>query len=156
MNDNDNNTKRIARQIFFTGRTDIEPTEDEEYDLKTRYGLDLPKPGKFNDEVEEVVSYYEDEEVGPTLDDKFPPHTKHVLARIADEIEDEFRLDLDNDDPKKYIRLNNKLEAFKKFVWRRIMLSKLPDFVKEDLDRIIDRAETAEAILMTLYGRISI
>lgn len=148
------NTKRIARQLFYTGNTDIEPTEEEEYKLNTKYGITIPKKDRFKKEVAKVMKYNEDEEGGSAIpEDRLPPTVKSAISRIYDELEDEFNLDIDNKDPKKYQRLQQRFDVFKKAAWRKVMFLEIPEIYKRDLSKRIDSATTPEEILLLLCYR---
>lgn len=151
------NTRKIARKLFYTDDCDYIPSEEEERELNTRYGMEYPYKNKFNSMVDEYTS--EEQEEKPTTsspsDNPFKPYTRITLSEIIDQIEDDYNLDVNNRDPKKYKRLEDRFEDIKKQVWRKIMLSKLPDVIKQELGRLVDRAESFRRMYSALLMKVS-
>jgi hypothetical protein len=155
-------TRHIARQVFYTGKTDLIPDEEEELELKHKYNLEVPRSDfKFNDEVDEYLDEYEED--GEYLSDSggkeaskklqealFPPYARAAVGRIIDELEDDYNLDINNLDPKKYRRLDQNLETIKKAAYRKIMFSQIPDPTKQRLARNIEKSNSVAKLFITL------
>jgi len=154
-----NNTRKIARQLFYTDKCDILPTEEEERELNIRYGMKYPYKNKFNSLVDEYTSEEQEELSSSTTKiftaSPFTPYSRLFLSEIVDEIDDEYNLDVDNLDANKYERLEVRFEEIKKQIWRKIMLSKLPDPVKTQIGRGIDKSKNFLEMYSFLLLKVS-
>jgi|GEM_PF-4050203 len=160
-----NKTKQMARELFYTGKTTMTPTEDEEIELQQKYGRSSRRT--FNDEIDDIMKYAEEDSSylssdGDTLEDQakelqieVQKYAKNLVANIFDKLEDDYNLDINNLDPHKYRRLNERFEVIKKSVWRQIMLSKLDDRIKQFLARNIEKTEDISQLLIELLFYIN-
>jgi hypothetical protein len=150
------NTRKIAQKIFYTGECDILPTEEEEHELSTKYGMKFPYQNKFNKLVSDFTEEQEEKPAKAGLfDNPFPPVTRAALSKIVDELDDDYNLGVDNIDPKKYKRLESRLDDVKKNAWRKIMLSKIPDITKRELAKGIERAKSIRSLFAYLLLKVS-
>lgn len=139
--------KRLARQIYFTGKTTRVPTEEEETELRDKYNLNYKHQPAFNSAVQSIVKPAKTPE---------PAHDRHVLADIVDDFEARFKVDLDNVSTRKYIVLEDKIKLVKDYFQAKIRASDMSDWYKQSLARDIDGCETANALLVLLYYRVGI
>lgn len=148
------NTRHIARKLFYTDECDYLPSEEEERELNTKYGIKFPYKNKFDSLVDEYTTE-EQEELPNTSSTGFTPFSRMIISKIVDEIEDDYNLDVNNLDPKKYKRLEARFEEIQKQVWRKIMFSGLPDQIKKDVARLVERAETFQQMYAALLMKVS-
>jgi hypothetical protein len=147
-------TKQIARDLFYTGKTDITPTEDEELQLKQKYGLEVPYKSTFQHEVDGILAPSEDAEEGFTS--TLSKVTSRYLGNLYDEIEDDYNLDITNRDVEKYNKLENNFEAIKKAIYRKVMLSKLPETEKNMVSKRIESSKDINQLLSYLeFGSLN-
>lgn len=149
-----NNTKYIARSLFYTGDCDYTPSEEEERELNVKYGMSFPYKNKFNKLADKYTKEQEEQEEANTQNDLIP-HTRLAIADLIDEIEDEYNLDVNNLDPKKYKRLENRFEDVQKHIWKKIMMSNLPDVIRKNLAKHVERSKSVFEILMFLLFKTS-
>lgn len=157
-----NNTRTIARKLFYTGECDMLPSEEEERELRTKYGMTFPYKNRFNQMVDDFTEEQEEPipgDLSPDVDEEpvekifqnpFPPHARMFVAKLVDELDDDLNLDVNNVDPKKYKRIESRFPEIKKTIWRKIMLSRLSDPVKQDLARGVERSQSFRRMLAYL------
>lgn len=150
------NTRKMARKLFYTDECDFIPSEEEERELNTKYGMQYPYKNKFNSLVDTYTSEEQEEkpEQGISEPNNFKPYTRITIGEIVDSIEDDYNLDVNNLDPKKYKRLESRFEEIKKQVWRKIMLSRLPEPVKRELGRIVEKSESFRRMYAALLMKV--
>lgn len=153
-----NKTRHAARELFYTDTCSRPLDEEEEHEIRTKYNLTPPPKKYFDVQVDDILDRIGDEEDGEYIDSQKPKGTPlHPIARtmaaaIVDEIEDDYNLDINNLDPKKYARLNDpeKFEKVKAAALRKISLSRMPEGMKKHLYNNVDRTTSARQLITTL------
>lgn len=143
-----NTAKRLARQIYCTGKTNRVPSEEEEHEIQTKYKLGYAHSPSFDNEVKSIIR--------PDKGTAKPSHDRHILADIVDEFEDRFKIDFDNVSTRKYLELDKKIKLVKDYFIAKIRVSELSTWYKQSLVKDIEECETAQCLLVLLYYRIGI
>lgn len=143
--------KRLARQIYFTGKASRVPTEEEESTLQSKYKIAYKHQPTFNNTVADLVRG----EVSPEKKDT-GTSDRHKLADIVEAFEELFNVDLDNVSTGQYRALEKKLNMVKEYFTLKIEKSDMSRWYKASLKQEISNCETANSLLVLLYFRVGI
>lgn len=143
--------KRLAHKIYYCGHC---PSAEEEEAL-----LADPKYGKlFQDKDFNRAPKGFDSKVDAVLN---PKPSRNFIAKddseqkliemIIDDLEDNWGLDIDNDDADKFNKLNSQVNTIKAYVIKKIKSTPLSDFHKKELIEDIQNKRDVHHLLHTLY-----
>jgi hypothetical protein len=143
--------KRLAHKVYYCGHC---PSAEEEEAL-----LADPKYGKlFQDKDFNRVPKGFDSKVDALLN---PKPSRNFIAKddseqrlieiIIDELEDNFGLDIDNDDADKFDKLNNQVNIVKSYIIKKIKNAPLSSFHKKELIEDIQNKRDIYHLLHVLY-----
>jgi len=143
--------KRLAHNVYYCGHC---PSAEEEEALLTdpKYGKlfqdkDFNRaPKGFDNVVKGVLN------PKPSRDFITKDHSEQQLIEmIIDDLEDNWNLDIDNDDIEKYSKLNGQINTIKAYVIKKIKGTPLSDFHKKELIEDIQNKRDVFHLLHTLY-----
>lgn len=142
------NVKRLARQLYYKGKTNRVPSEEEEQELISRYNIPYKHAPAFDDAVNTAIK--------PVEHEQEPAYDRHALADVLDDFEDRFKVDLDNINPRMYIDLEKKETLVKDYLVAKINASEMSKIYKGTLANDIKDSESVNMMLATLYYRVGI
>jgi hypothetical protein len=139
--------KRLARQLYYTGKTTRVPSEEEETELISKYNLPYKHQPSFNSAISNITAPVKKPE---------PANDRHALADVVDDFEELFKVDIKNLSTRQFVVLEDKIAMVKEYFIAKIRRSEMSDWYKQSLIKDIEECETASSILVLLYYRVAI